>query len=121
MFKQISFTFTVFILSITLLSAQDVTCNELADFVKSEGYYKANVPGYILDSEWLSDVTAYSYEYKVYVIAKIKKSEWDFNPKSYVFCGIPETNWNKFSSLYSDHAYGERFHAYIMDYKCNCR
>ncbi len=113
--------FTVFIFSITLLPAQDVTCNDLADFVKSEGYYKANVPSYILDSEWLSDVTAYSYEYKVYVIAKIKKSEWDFNPKSYVFCGIPESNWTKFSSTFSDHTYGERFHAYIMDYKCNCR
>lgn len=121
MCQRIVLTFTTFIFLISVLSAQDVTCKELADFVKSEGYYKANVPSYILDSEWLSDVTAYSYDYKVYVIAKIKKSEWDFNPKSYVFCGIPENNWSKFSSWYSNHTYGERFHAYIMDYKCNCR
>jgi hypothetical protein len=121
MLKQLILTPTFFAFTIAPISAQDTTCDELANFVKSKGYYKANVPSYILDSEWLTDVTAYSYEYKVYVIAKVKKNEWDFSPKSYVFCGIPENNWNKFSSSYSDNTYGERFHTYIMDYQCDCR
>jgi hypothetical protein len=76
-----------------------------------------------MNSSWLNKVTAYSYNYKIYVIAEIKKNDYDFNPKSYIFCVIPSMNWQNFQfGGYNDSpSYGERFHKYIFDYKCNCK
>ena len=60
---------------------------------------------------------------KYYVVAEIKKSEYSYQTKSYVFCGISFSDWYDFSNGkgYNDkRTYGERFHDYIMDYQCNC-
>ena len=103
-----------------LTRAQTPTCAEVVDFVKSQGSRVSNVSSYTLSSSWLTDVTAYRYESTYFVIAKIKRNDHDFSLKSYVFCGVPYQNWNKFTSYYTDATYGERFHAYIMDYVCDC-
>jgi len=102
--------------------SQDVSCEDLMNFVKSKGSYVSSMPSYIMDSEWLYEVTAYRYESKYYVIAKIKKDKYSYQTKSYIFCGIPYTNWSNFQyGSYNDSkSYGERFHKYIMDYQCNC-
>ncbi len=108
---------------ITSITAQQVDCDDLMDFVKQEGYYYAQVSSVsLIESTWLKEVKAYKYDYKIYVIAKIKTDEWGFNTKNYIFCSVPQSNWNNFSSIYSfdNLSYGERFHKYIMDYQCNC-
>lgn len=103
--------------------SQDVSCDELLTFIKTEGYYKASLSSVQLNSSWLYKVTAYSYNYKIYVVAEIKKSEYSYQANSYIFCEIPEQNWTRFQyGGYGDSSsYGERFHKYIIDYQCNCQ
>jgi len=102
--------------------SQDVSCDDLLKFVKSEGSYESSIGVHTLNSDWLYEVTAYRYESKYYVIAKIKNNKYSYETKSYVFCGIPYRNWSDFKyGSYSDSkSYGERFHKYIIDYQCNC-
>ncbi|WP_074406090.1 hypothetical protein [Aquimarina megaterium] len=102
--------------------AQQVDCNELIDLIKSKGYYTGKVDSYILDSSWLYKVTAYTYNYKTFVIAMIKRNEYSYSTDTYIFCGVPSSNWNNFKhgGYYDSDSYGKRFHKYIMEYKCNC-
>ncbi|MES2447717.1 MAG: hypothetical protein V4546_11090 [Bacteroidota bacterium] len=107
---------------VTVAISQTVKCNDLLDFIITKGYKKATFTSFTLGSSWLSKVTAYTYDYKVYVVADIKESEYSFKTKSYLFCGIPNSNWQSFQ--YGGYgiptSYGERFHKYIIDYKCDC-
>ena len=102
--------------------AQEVSCTDLQDFIEDYGYEKASLSSYTLNSSWLYKVTAYTYEYKIYVIAEIKTNQYSYSTNSYVFCGIPSQNWQYFQyGGYGDsNSYGERFHKYIFNYQCNC-
>ncbi|MCA1764350.1 MAG: hypothetical protein ABR574_07730 [Cryomorphaceae bacterium] len=102
--------------------AQDVSCDELKDFIVEEGFRKASISSYTLDSEWLHEVTAYTYEMRTYVVAEIKNNAYSYSTNAYVFCSIPSSNWSSFrNGGYGDSdSYGERFHKYIIDYRCNC-
>jgi len=102
--------------------SQEINCNDLLNFIVKKGYLKGTLSSYILDSSWLYKVTAYEYDYKTYVIAEIKKNEYSYQTSTYIFCGIPNMNWSNFQyGSYGDpDSYGERFHKYIIDYKCNC-
>jgi hypothetical protein len=103
--------------------AQEVSCEELIAFIKEKGQKSEEVTSLSLDSSWLNNVTLYKYDGKYYVIAKIKKDEYGYSTKSYVFCNIPYSNWSSFHSPYNfitHGTYGERFHEYIIDYVCNC-
>lgn len=103
--------------------AQEVSCEDLKNFIEKEGRYYSSVSSITLNSSWLYKVTCYSYDMKYYVVAEIKKSEYSYQTKSYVFCGISFSDWYDFSNGkgYNDkRTYGERFHDYIMDYQCNC-
>jgi len=105
------------------LKAQNYSCDEVMKFIRSNGYKKGSVSTFaLLNSSWLKEVNAYTYENEIYVIAKIKTSEYSFSGKEYIFCGVPSSNWNSFSGLsFSDETYGEKFHKYIIDYTCNCK
>lgn len=102
--------------------SQEVSCSEVQDFIKANGYANGTVSSYTLDSEWLHEVKAYTYDYKIYIIAKIKPSEYSYQTKSYIFCGIPSMNWSNFryGGFGDSESYGERFHKYIFKYKCDC-
>jgi hypothetical protein len=102
--------------------SQDVSCDDLLAFIKSEGYYKASLSRYTLNSSWLHKVTAYSYDYKTYVVAEIKNNEYSYQTNTYIFCGIPSQNWSNFryGGYGGSQSYGERFHKYIINYQCNC-
>ncbi|MDX1774675.1 hypothetical protein DFR65_10762 [Oceanihabitans sediminis] len=102
--------------------SQDVSCDDLLSFITTKAYSKGTLSSYTLDSDWLQEVKAYSYDYKTYVIAKIKKNEYSYQTNTYIFCGIPSTNWSNFQyGSYGDSkSYGERFHKYIINYKCHC-
>ncbi|MEO9484699.1 MAG: hypothetical protein ABJG47_14670 [Ekhidna sp.] len=104
-------------------SSSLVTCNDLLDFIKEEGYVKATMSSYVLDSKWLYKVTAYSYDYDIYVVAEIKKNEYSYQTNTYIFCDVPDSNWRNFRyGGYGDSdSYGERFHKYIMNNKCECQ
>ena len=112
----------LFLLSFTLiLYSQTTSCDELLQFITENSYKKATLNNYTLNSSWLTQVTAYTYEYKTYVVAEIKQKN-AYTTNTYIFCGIPNQNWTNFQygSYWDSGSYGERFHKYIIDYKCNC-
>lgn len=107
---------------ITFNCNAQLSCDEVMEYIKAEGFRSSSVSSYTMDSSWLYEVTAFTYEFKTYVIAKIKRNEYSYLTQSYIFCGIPDANWRNFRyGGYNDSdSYGERFNKYIMDYKCNC-
>ena len=102
--------------------SQKISCNELYKFIIENGRKTSTVSNLVLNSEWLHKVTAYSYDYKIYVIAEIKENEFSYKTNSYIFCNVPSLNWSNFQngSFTNSSTYGERFHKYIKEYSCNC-
>lgn len=102
--------------------SQSVSCDDLLSFIVENGYKKSTLNNYVLESSWLYRVTAYSYDYKTYVVAEIKENEYSNRTRTYIFCGIPNMNWQSFQyGGYGDPvSYGERFQKYIFKYQCNC-
>ncbi|WP_106793056.1 hypothetical protein [Aquimarina sp. Aq78] len=109
-----------FLSSTPNIQAQEISCSELIDFIKTKGYYTGKIDSYILDSSWLYKVTTYTYNYKTFIIAMIKRNEYTSSIDTYIFCGVPSSNWNNFKHGGYNDSYGKRFHKYIMEYKCNC-
>lgn len=102
-------------------ATSEVSCDELTTFITEEGYYEGKVSSYILDSSWLQKVTAYSYDGEIFVIAEIKDNEYSIYTNTYIFCNIPSFNWSSFKiGGYDDSTYGELFHEYIYNHKCDC-
>ncbi|MEL1247689.1 hypothetical protein [Flavobacterium helocola] len=112
----------MFLLSFLNSYSQEISCNELLNFIVKKGYNKGTISSYTLNSSWLSKVTAYEFDYKTYVVAEIKRNEYSYQTETYIFCGIPNLNWSnfRFGGYGDSESYGERFHKYIIDYKCNC-
>lgn len=105
------------------INAQNYSCDEIMKFIKSNGSKKGSVSSIqLMNSSWLREVNAYSYDGEIFVIAKIKTSDYDIWGKEYIFCGIPSKNWSSFSGYnFGNETYGEKFHKYIIDYVCNCK
>lgn len=114
------------LLSLPLLEikGQTIRCGDLLDFVVRNGYYKGEVSSLaLINSTWLKSVTAYRYKNNIFVVAEISTDTYRFSSKKYIFCGIPLRNWESFANGLADFdlSYGEKFHKYIMDYKCDCQ
>jgi hypothetical protein len=99
--------------------SQEISCEELTEYIETNGWKKGTLYNHALQSSWLYEVTAYSYDMKLFVIAEIKKSEYSYSTNTYIFCGVPQYNWSQFQ-FQSFKTYGEKFHDYIFPYKCNC-
>ena len=102
---------------------QGVKCTDLLTYVKSKGTERGAVSSFqLLESAWLIRVEAWDIDGTIAVIAEIKTDDWGLTSKEYVFCNISATSWNAFAHGLYDYntTYGERFHKYIMDYRCNC-
>lgn len=101
---------------------QEVSCSDLLEFIESEGWQSSSVSNYIMQSDWLYKVTKYTYDYDNYIVAEIRENEYSYSTTKYIFCGVPNYNWTNFKigGYGESDSYGERFHQYIFDYKCNC-
>uniref|UniRef100_UPI00404AB8F2 hypothetical protein n=1 Tax=Flavobacterium sp. TaxID=239 RepID=UPI00404AB8F2 len=120
MIKKLIF---ICLFSINFTYSQDVSCNDLLDYIIENATHEKTISKYILDSSWLNKIECYYYDGKYYVVADIKKNEYSMQTNKYIFCGISRMNWTNFKiGSYGDSdSYGERFHKYIFDYKCNCK
>ncbi len=98
--------------------SQSISCQELFEYVTTKYDSKESVNCY--GSTMLVKVDNYVINYKNYIVAYIKKNDYDFKGSPYIFCGIPNLNWSYFK-YNSKGSWGESFHEYIMDYKCNCK
>jgi hypothetical protein len=121
--KTLFILFTLICSSIATFS-QNMSCEELMDYVEDEGYSEGTVGAFslIMESSWLKEVKGYSVEGNIVIIAEIKTDDFGLSSKKYAFCGVPSSSWRSFKGTFtdSDMSYGEKFHKYIMDYKCNC-
>ena len=100
------------------LSQQSVNCQELIRAVKQAKTYSDNVSCFT--SSMLVKATYYEAENMGFVVAYIKKNEYDYYGRPYIFCGISSQRWSYFKSNGTFGSWGKSFHTYILDYACNC-
>jgi len=109
--------YIILLLCVISVKAQDIDCDDLMSYIKNKGSYSTTVTPY--NSSMLISASLYYYNGDYFVIAKFKTNEYDYTGRSYIFCGVPYSNWLEFYSSGSI-SYGKAFHAYILDYKCDC-
>jgi ribosome-interacting GTPase 1 len=64
-------------MAVFMAKAQDVSCDELIDYVKKEGRYINSINAIqLLTSDWLREVEAYSINNTIVVIAKIQQNQF---------------------------------------------
>ncbi|MBK6573609.1 MAG: hypothetical protein IPG21_14255 [Saprospiraceae bacterium] len=102
-----------FILFVSSVYAQNLSCDQLNSTIKSKGSKKKTFTIDELHSSWLQEVTAYSFNGDIYVVASM-------NNRQYIYCGVPLISWDQFSSNCNGCSYGQRFNKFIKNYKCNC-
>jgi len=123
MSKTIFILSVLFLCSFSSLKGQTTSCTQLMAYVKTNGISKGTIDNSMfINSEWLRKTEAFSIDNSIVVIADFyDKSHYSF--KSYIFCGVPSSNWDTFYDnrmLLLDKSTGEQFREYIYDYKCNC-
>jgi len=99
------------------VNAQSTSCQELFEAVTE--YYTDDSAG-CFGSTMLIKVEYYRIDGNGYVIAYIKRNDYDFRGSPYIFCGISQQRWNYFKTNGIYGSWGESFHEYIRDYTCNC-
>ena len=112
----------IIVLSIMLLScvktySQSISCEKVFEIVTTQYDSKEDISCY--GSTMLVKAEYYKLDNKGYVVAYIRKNTYDFKGSPYIFCDIPSMNWATFK-YNAKSSWGESFHAYISDYKCNC-
>ena len=98
--------------------SQSMSCQEVFDIVTSK--YDRKESTTCFGSTMLVKVDYYTLDNNGFVVAYIKSNDYDFSGKPYIFCGISSMTWINFK-VYGMNGWGEAFHKYIMDYKCNCK
>jgi len=115
--------FFLFLLTQPNYSNAQYTCDELVDAVKKSlnpsDKFATNSSSLIYKAE------LYDYEGIYIVIADFKRERSIYeiieSYDTYIFCGVPLGNWNRFKTEGFYGSYGEAFLEYIMDFKCNCK
>ncbi len=98
--------------------SQSISCNDLISYAQTNGYLVGNVSP--LTSSMISSAKCYSIEGTYVVIADIKR-DGSYYSDTYIFCDVPQSNWQSFSSTcIGNCSHGERFHNLIINYKCDC-
>ncbi|OAD45606.1 hypothetical protein [Polaribacter atrinae] len=103
--------------------SQKTKCEDLIKYAKEESFYNEEISSYELsESSWLKKVKAYHFRNNsTLIIAEIKLKN-SYETKKYVFCGVSFDTWVIFKTSVNQHntTYGERFHKYIFNNKCDC-
>jgi len=103
--------------------SQKTKCEDLIKYAKEESYSNDEISSYKLsESSWLKKVKAYHFTNNSTVITAEIKLKNSYETKKYVFCGVSFDIWVVFKTgVYdSNTTYGERFHKYIFNNKCDC-
>ena len=99
------------------VSAQSVSCNDLAEYVQQESGYPDTATSFT--SSFIKKVDYYRVDGVGVCIAYIKQNDWDFEGKPYIFCGISQYTWSMFRAE-SYNSMGKAFNKYIIDRTCDC-
>lgn len=87
-------------------------CSDLLLFIQQNGKLEAILYSGTLNSSFLNEVAAFSYNGEIYVVASIQNL-------LYIYCGTTAEQWNNFANN-NYGTYGERFNQYISRNNCNC-
>ena len=99
------------------------SCLDLITYVTKKGVHIGQVGNFqLLTSSWLKTIDAFEYNSSIIVVAVVKRDQFSTETKPYIFCNVPKANWREFKEipLPVGKTYGEKFHIFIRDYKCNC-
>ncbi len=122
--KLIFILSALFLISYNSVEGQTTSCSQLIEYVYKNGTSKDVIDnGLQINSEWLKKVEAFSIENKIVVIAEMYTDKSHYSTKKYIYCDVPPFNWDSFYNsrmLILNTTLGERFHQYVVDYKCNC-
>ena len=116
--------FYILILLFSLkLYSQENKCSEFLNYIELNGELKSRLNNSDLNSSWLFKVSEYKYDNINYVIIETKINRNNISIKKYIYCKIPDNNWNKFKNgengISDD--FGKLFWKYIIKYKCDCK
>ncbi len=98
-------------------SANTVSCQKIYSTVTQLFDAKDYVS--CIGSSVLTKVEYYLMDGVGFAIVYVKQNNYDIYGKPYIFCGVPLNNWNVFK-IDGVSSWGESYHKYIRDYKCNC-
>lgn len=121
--KKIVFIILVILISFDSALAQVTSCDQLIDYVNKNGSRKDRIDSALNESSWLKKVESFTIENSIVVIAELYTDEHYLNSKKYIFCNVPEMEWDAFNNnrkLLLAKSLGELFHEYIYEFKCNC-
>jgi hypothetical protein len=105
-----------------LLAQRPVSCQALISFVENRALLYSVNYGSNMGSPWLEEVRLYNLNDELYVWARIREDEFDTNGKKYLYCNVPQSNWNNFlfGREWDSESYGIRFNYYIVPFECDC-
>ena len=98
---------------------QTISCQELYETVTANNRPTSSTT--CMGSTMLVKAEYYTYQGTGYVVAFIKRNQYDFRGTPYIFCGISSYRWSIFRSKGTSDSWGKAFHEHIMGNKCNCR
>ena len=98
--------------------SQTISCQELYETVTKNNRPTSTVT--CMGSTMLVKAEYYTYQRNGYVVAYIKKNQYDFRGTPYIFCGISSYRWSTFRANGMSGSWGKAFHEHIMDNKCDC-
>jgi len=98
--------------------SQTISCQELYETVTKNNRPTSSAT--CMGSTMLAKAEYYTYQGTGYVVAYIKKNQYDFKGTPYIFCGVSSYRWSSFRSKGMTGSWGTAFHEHIMDNKCNC-
>lgn len=113
-----SFYVAVFFFASFCLNAQGVSCQRLFQEISKEYDYRENQA--IFNSSMLTRAIYYEYANSGFVVAYIKRNDYDFSGTPYIFCGISRSRWRSFKNEGLLGSWGKSFHKYIRNHTCNC-
>lgn len=116
--KSISLFFFLFLFTTVNLQAQQYSCQELFQEITSNYDTKSETPCY--GSSMLVKAVYYTYGGQGFVVGYLKSSDYDMSGRPYIFCGISTYTWSRFKAEGMTDSWGESFHKYIMNERCDC-
>lgn len=106
------------VLNFAEIKAQTISCQELYEVV-TENYDNRDAVN-VMMSTMLTKAVYYTVDGNGFVVANIKRNDFDMQGAPYIFCGISSQRWARFKSEGMYGSWGEAFHKYIRDYICDC-
>ena len=103
----------VFLVSISVDTHENITCEELMENIIYEGVFFGGLDEHNLNSPFLNDVTAYIYNEEIYVVST------DSRDRTSVYCNVDKEDWEAFEANCSC-SYSKKFDDHIRKHSCNC-